>query len=83
MARAAAGAAAPDVGVNVRLGRARPGNEVVADLRAAGLQVERVLRSIGVVSGTAPADGLERLAGVDGVTSVERDRGVSAVARPA
>lgn len=81
MARAAP--TAPAVGVNVRLGPLRPGDDVVSDLRAAGLQVERVLVSIGVVSGTAPADGLERLAGVAGVTSVERDRGVSAGARPA
>lgn len=78
-----AGAASPGVGVNVRLSALRPRGDVVADLRAAGLQVERVLQSIGVVSGTVRADGLERLAGIDGVTSVERDRPVSVSTRPA
>lgn len=67
---------AAGVGVNVRMGQLRPREDVVADLRAAGLQVERVLASIDVVSGTVAADGFDRLAGVDGVTAVERDQSV-------
>ena len=79
MARAAA---APSVGVNVRMDDVRTRADVVDDLRAAGLHVERVLQRLGVVCGTAPADGLERLARVAGVTAVERDHGVSTAVRP-
>ena len=66
-------AVAPAVGVLVRLDRSRSGDAVLHDLAAAGMQVERVLRRVGVVSGTVPASRLAGLGGVAGVTAVEHD----------
>lgn len=76
-------AAGEAVGVNVHFTRARPSGAVVDDLAAAGLQVERVLQALNVVSGTVAPDRFDRLASVDGVSSVERDHVVHMAARPA
>lgn len=83
MARRAALSAPTPVSVNVRLGPGRSHDDVVADLRTAGLSVDRVLRRVGVVCGTVAVDELPGLADVAGVTAVEPDRGVSAMRAPA
>jgi hypothetical protein len=44
---------------------------VVENLRASGLQVEQVLGTLGIVTGSAPADALDALRGVEGVASVD------------
>lgn len=44
---------------------------VVASLRASGLQVDRVLGTLGIVTGSAPDDALDALRGVEGVASVD------------
>lgn len=44
---------------------------VVERLRGAGMQVEQVLRPIGVITGSAPAPGWEALGELDGVLAVE------------
>ena len=48
--------------------------DVVAALEAAGLQVEKVLRGVGVVVGTCDDEYRSALSGVPGVGSVEADR---------
>jgi hypothetical protein len=45
---------------------------VVAALRHAGLHVDEVLDSVGVVTGTVDGDGLGSLSTVPGVAEVER-----------
>ena len=40
-------------------------------LRATGMEVEQVLGSLGIVTGSAPADALDALRGVEGVDSVD------------
>lgn len=62
----------PAVGVLVRVDRSLLG-PAVEELTAAGMQVERVLARLGVVSGTVPLGQLAGLGGVAGVTAVERD----------
>ncbi|MDP9436932.1 MAG: hypothetical protein M3P93_17815 [Actinomycetota bacterium] len=62
------------IGVLVRVDRTR--DRVVQDLTAAGMQVERVMRRLGVVSGTVPREQLAGLGRIEGVTAVERDREV-------
>ncbi|GAA3057632.1 MULTISPECIES: hypothetical protein [Actinomycetes] len=49
-------------------------DEVVAELQAAGLQVNRVLTSLGMVHGRATEEQLEALRSVDGVVSVDREQ---------
>ncbi|MBC3191135.1 hypothetical protein H7X46_08675 [Pseudonocardia sp. C8] len=49
-------------------------DDVVAGLEGAGLQVEKVLRGVGVVVGTCDEDRRSALAGVAGVGAVEPDR---------
>ena len=44
---------------------------VVENLRASGLEVEQVLGTLGIVTGSAPADALDALRGVEGVASVD------------
>ena len=62
------------IGVLVRVDRTR--DRVVQDLTAAGMQVERVVRRLGVVSGTVPTERFAGLGHIEGVTAVERDREV-------
>ncbi|WP_116453660.1 ketohydroxyglutarate aldolase [Blastococcus litoris] len=44
---------------------------VVENLRASGLQVDQVLGTLGIVTGSAPDDALDALRGVEGVASVD------------
>ena len=44
---------------------------VVESLRASGLQVDQVLGTLGIVTGSAPDDALDALRGVEGVASVD------------
>ena len=48
---------------------------VVENLRASGMEVEQVLGSLGIVTGSAPDDSLEALRGVEGVASVDAQLG--------
>ncbi|GGS55871.1 MULTISPECIES: ketohydroxyglutarate aldolase [Actinokineospora] len=45
--------------------------EVVAGLEAAGLRVDEVLDSVGVISGAVAVDAVSALAEVDGVEAIE------------
>ncbi|MET0190870.1 MAG: hypothetical protein ABW212_17850 [Pseudonocardia sediminis] len=51
-------------------------DEVVARLEAAGVQVEKVLRAVGVITGSCEESGMQALGVLDGVGSVEKDRTV-------
>ncbi|MBW0105145.1 hypothetical protein [Pseudonocardia sp. KRD291] len=51
-------------------------DEVVARLEQAGVQVEKVLRGVGVVIGSVEESGMRALGVLDGVGSVEPDRTV-------
>jgi hypothetical protein len=51
-------------------------DEVVSRLEAAGVQVEQVLRPVGVITGSAPAPGWRALGTLTGVASVEVQRRV-------
>ena len=44
---------------------------VVENLRASGMEVEQVLGMLGIVTGSAPAEALDALRGVEGVASVD------------
>ena len=48
---------------------------VVENLRASGMEVEQVLGSLGIVTGTAPSEALDALRGVEGVDSVDEQLG--------
>ena len=48
---------------------------VVESLRASGMEVEQVLGTLGLVTGSAPADSLDVLRGVEGVASVDEQLG--------
>jgi hypothetical protein len=54
----------------------RPIHEVAADLKAAGLTVDQVLKDIGSVTGSADPGAIERLRKVPGVADVSDDHGV-------
>ncbi len=47
--------------------------EVAAQLRAAGMTVEQVLETVGVVTGVVSQGNLPRLSAVPGVVSVEEE----------
>ncbi|GAA1175838.1 hypothetical protein GCM10009674_10710 [Nesterenkonia xinjiangensis] len=49
-------------------------DDVVVELQAAGLRVNRVLTSLGMINGRAREDQWETLAAVDGVVSVDREQ---------
>ncbi len=59
------------VSVTVGDGHRASMDGVVQSLQARGLQVEQVLGTIGIVTGSAPADAIEALRGVEGVDSVD------------
>ncbi len=59
------------VSVTVQDGHRKSMDGVVASLRARGLQVEQVLGTLGIVTGSAPANALDALRGVEGVDSVD------------
>lgn len=69
---------APAVGVNVLLERGYEQGDVVDELAAHGLIVQRVLRRLNVVSGNVAPDRLKELSEVTGVRAVEVDRTISA-----
>ena len=48
--------------------------EVVNELRSAGMHIERVLESVGAITGSAPRDKVETLSHIAGVESVEPER---------
>jgi hypothetical protein len=48
--------------------------EVVAELRRAGLRVDEVLDTVGMVTGTVDEDAVSALGSVPGVIEVERQR---------
>lgn len=45
---------------------------VAARLRAAGMEIDRVLEALGMITGTVPDERLPMLEGLDGVASVDR-----------
>jgi hypothetical protein len=59
------------VSVTVADGHRESMDGVVENLRASGLEVEQVLGTLGIVTGSAPADALDALRGVEGVASVD------------
>jgi hypothetical protein len=59
------------VSVTVADGHREGMDGVVESLRATGMQVEQVLGSLGIVTGSAPDDALDALRGVEGVDSVD------------
>jgi hypothetical protein len=59
------------VSVTVDDGHRESMDGVVESLRASGMEVEQVLGSLGIVTGSAPADSLDALRGVEGVDSVD------------
>jgi hypothetical protein len=54
----------------------RPIHEVAGDLKAAGLSVDQVLTSTGIVTGSAPPEAVARLRNVRGVADVSPDHPV-------
>ena len=66
--------------VNIAVDEAHPRSfdGTVKDLESAGLRVRRVLRRLGIVTGTTERRRMAQLRRVDGVLSVDRDRPVRA-----
>lgn len=60
--------------VTVDQQRAARLDDAVADLQAAGLRVNRVLTSLGMIQGRATEQQRDALAAVDGVVSVDVER---------
>lgn len=48
--------------------------EVAKRCRKAGLQVDQALEAVGMITGSIPEDKLDKLSGVKGVASVEREQ---------
>jgi hypothetical protein len=64
------GAAASDAAVTVEVHvtvQGRGVDDVLADLRDAGLEVDRVLGDLGIVTGRAAPEAIERMRGLPGV----------------
>lgn len=66
------------VAVIVTVTDARPINDIVADLKKQGLEVDNVMERVGVVAGHVAASAMPNLKAVTGVKAVERDQPVSA-----
>lgn len=49
-------------------------SEVVQKLEAAGMKVEQVMETLGIITGSCDSQKVEALSGVEGVTHVERSR---------
>jgi hypothetical protein len=60
----------------VTVSDARPIREVVDDLKVAGLHVDQILDSIGIVTGSAHPEAAKRLRGIRGVADVSEDHPV-------
>lgn len=71
-------AASASVEVLVRLERGTSVDSMLPAFEAAGLQVGRVMRRLGVVSGQLPPGRVGALRALDGVRAVEQDRPVRA-----
>ncbi len=56
-------------------------SEIVASCKAAGMQVQRELTAIGVISGMIEASRMQVLAQIQGVRHVEQSRDVAASTR--
>jgi hypothetical protein len=63
-----------DVVVSVSDNRLDQLDQVVEELRAAGLRVRSTQERLGTVTGSVPAAGLDALSNVAGVDFVEQDR---------
>jgi len=63
------------VSVTVADGHRESMDGVVENLRATGMEVEQVLGTLGIVTGSAPEDALDALRGVEGVDSVDAQLG--------
>ena len=59
--------------LNITTSGARPLDDIVSDLEEAGLEELQILEAIGVVTGSAEEDCVERLRKVPGVSAVEPD----------
>jgi hypothetical protein len=59
------------VSVTVRDDHPEALDDVVQGLRARGMQVDQVLASLGIITGSAPEESLDALRSVDGVASVD------------
>jgi hypothetical protein len=59
------------VSVTVADGHRESMDGVVENLRASGMEVEQVLGTLGIVTGSAPEEALDVLRGVEGVDSVD------------
>ena len=66
--------ATPDDRVHVTV-RGRSVDDTLAELRDAGLEVDEALGDLGIVTGRAAPDAVERLRGIPGVT-IEPESGV-------
>lgn len=49
-------------------------SEVVQKLQAAGMKVEQVMETLGIITGSCSSEKVKALSGVEGVTHVERSR---------
>ncbi len=69
--------------VIVTVGDAHIGDiqSVARSLSAAGLQVSRVMPTIGIIAGSAPASSIATLKTLRGVLDVEPDREMQAIGR--
>lgn len=52
---------------------------VAAELESAGMKVEKVLKTVGIITGPAPSSIIDTLSNVKGVVSVEPDRPMEAI----
>ena len=49
-------------------------SEVVQKLEAAGMKVEQVMETLGIITGSCDSEKVEALSQIEGVTHVERSR---------
>jgi len=59
------------VSVTVRDGSLGALDDVVQGLRAHGMQVDQVLGSLGIITGSVPEESVDAVRGVEGVASVD------------
>ena len=52
-------------------------DQVTADLKTAGLEVEQTLSTLGIITGTVASEKLSSLSEVEGVDAVEADRSIN------
>ncbi len=61
----------------ITISSGRPIHDVANDLRAAGLEVDQILESIGSVTGSANPDAVDRLRRIPGVADVSPDHPIN------